>query len=489
MEEAGSGLRSELRDGKRGRRGIRAQLYLTCVMMLVLTVFVGAALGMIAYESTWNYHTSMQAVADVHKLSGYVNTWDAAMEEYVLNGSELNQEECGTQWKRLGSQLQGFYSGGARETEQLILENLCALYRNGEADMAALFSADDNSVRLEHYRELIRKRDGLLFLADQLLKNNLEYEAQNYPVIVERNFESMKLVLLILAAAFLMMIVCSVRVVHAVYTPIDLLVRDARQIGAGNYDTPEVEIINDDELGYLSGAFNDMKKAVSANFKSMKRIMELQDLLQDVELKALQAQINPHFLFNVLAVAEEAALRERADQTVEIVENISYMLQYSLKCTKQDTTLPEELRTVRSYLFLQEKRFGDRISFVFSAPEEIPAIRIPGMSLQPIVENAIKHGVERMETDGWVHVQVRERVSYIEVMVSDNGRGIDPELLSAIRCQESDRAGSGIGLINTSRRMEMFYRQKGLFEINSTPGKGTSVVLRYPISAKEVPHV
>ena len=116
-------------------------------------------------------------------------------------------------------------------------------------------------------------------------------------------------------------------------------------------------------------------------------------------------------------------------------------------------------------------------------------IHIPGMSIQPIVENAIKHGVERMETDGWVHVQVRERVGYIEVMVSDNGRGIDPDLLSAIRCQESDRAGSGIGLINTSRRMEMFYRQKGLFQINSTPGKGTSVVLRYPISAKEVPHV
>lgn len=356
--------------------------------------------------------------------------------------------------------------------------------------MELIFSTTDHALRLAHYRTLQGQRDGLLFLADQLLQSNLDFEAQNYPVIVSRTLESVKLFLLILAIVFIMTIVCNMRLVHAVCTPIDLLVRDARQFGAGHYDTPEVPIINSDELGYLSHTFNDMKKAVSANFKNMKQIMELKELLQNVELKALQAQINPHFLFNVLAVAEEAALQEQAEQTVETLENISYMLQYSLKCTRQDTTLPEELRTVRAYLFLQEKRFGDRIGFVFSAPEEIPPIRIPGMSLQPIVENAIKHGVEGLETGGWVHVQVRERVGYIEVTVSDNGRGIDPEMLDMILSSGGDESGvSGIGLINTSRRMEMFYRQNHLVDIDSAPGKGTSVTLRYPISEKEKSHV
>jgi len=220
----------------------------------------------------------------------------------------------------------------------------------------------------------------------------------------------------------------------------------------------------------------------------MERIIELQDLLQDAELKALQAQINPHFLFNVLSVAEEAALCENANQTVEIVEKISYMLQYSLKCTRQNTTLQEELRMVQAYLFLQEKRFGDRIQIVFSMAPDIPPLSVPGMSLQPIVENAIRHGVETMEQNGVVQVRVCRRGEVIEVTISDNGCGIEPELLSAIRRKESipsRNSAGGIGLVNVLRRMEMFYKQTGLFEIESVPGGGTAVTLRYPLTESE----
>ena len=183
---------------------------------------------------------------------------------------------------------------------------------------------------------------------------------------------------------------------------------------------------------------------------------------------------------------------EGANQTVEIVEKISYMLQYSLKCTKQNTTLQEELRMVQAYLFLQEKRFGDRIHITFSIEMDIPPLLIPGMSLQPIVENAIQHGVEKMEQNGIVQVRVRRQTDFIEVTISDNGCGIDPELLAAIRRKEnilSRNSTGGIGLVNVCRRMEIFYKQEDLFEIESVPGSGTTVTLRYPLAESEATNV
>ena len=106
---------------------------------------------------------------------------------------------------------------------------------------------------------------------------------------------------------------------------------------------------------------------------------------------------------------------------------------------------------VQAYLFLQEKRFGDRIHITFSIEMDIPPLLIPGMSLQPIVENAIQHGVEKMEQNGIVQVRVRRQTDFIEVTISDNGCGIDPELLAAIRRKEnilSRNSTGGIGLVN-----------------------------------------
>ena len=185
----------------------------------------------------------------------------------------------------------------------------------------------------------------------------------------------------------------------------------------------------------------------------------------------------------MLGLAEEAALYENADVTVEIIENISYMLQYSLKCTKQDTTFQEELRMVQAYLFLQERRFGDRIHFQLSVPEDLPQIMIPGMSVQPVVENAIQHGLEKMERGGEIQVLVRRKETCIEVTIRDNGCGMEPELLAAIRRGEevsTKRVSGGIGLVNVSRRMEIFYKQTELVDIASELDKGTTVTLRYP---------
>jgi sensor histidine kinase YesM len=140
---------------------------------------------------------------------------------------------------------------------------------------------------------------------------------------------------------------------------------------------------------------------------------------------------------------------------------------------------------VQSYIFLQEKRFGDRISFDLAVPETIPTVSIPGMSMQPLVENAINHGVQNTLEGGLVRVIIQVRSDYIEATIEDNGMGIDPEILVAIQCGElppTAKGGHGIGLLNVIQRMDRFYHRSGLIQLDSSPGHGTRITLQYPLS-------
>ena len=137
---------------------------------------------------------------------------------------------------------------------------------------------------------------------------------------------------------------------------------------------------------------------------------------------------------------------------------------------------------VRSYLFLQKERFGDRIAFLDSTPEELPVMRIPGMTLQPIVENAVKHGVERMTAGGKIEITLRQTPEAVEVCVEDNGCGIPQEKVDALNRGETVRGDSrstGLGIANVRSRMAIFYKQEGLLKVESRDGEGTKVCLKY----------
>ena len=269
-----------------------------------------------------------------------------------------------------GGDAAGYGGYGEAEAFRLAEENLSAVYGHIDEEMDRLLLAESGAARTEVYAQMVQGKEGMLFLSDQLLRLHTDNAVREYPDVMSINVCSFVILVLILVFSAILLTMCSRRMIRSICAPIDLLVEEAKKVAGGQYDTPDVTIFNDDEMGYLSQMFNNMKTQVSANFKNMERILELQELLKSTELKALQSQINPHFLFNVLGLAEEAALYENADVTVEIIENISYMLQYSLKCTKQDTTFQEELRMVQAYLFLQERRFG--------GPDPFPAFRAGG---------------------------------------------------------------------------------------------------------------
>jgi len=210
---------------------------------------------------------------------------------------------------------------------------------------------------------------------------------------------------------------------------------------------------------------------------------ELEEALRSMELRALQAQINPHFLFNTLSSIAASAFMEGAPKTNELVQALARLLRYTLRQIGQMVTVEEELRHVKDYLLIEKTRFGDRIRVEFDVKDEARGARLPLLSLQPLVENAIIHGLEP-KAGGTVRVTGRVEDDQVKLEVSDDGVGVEvgesfqagPETASVDRVSRV----TGLGLENVRRRLEHAFGEKSDFAFSSRPGEGTTVTLTIP---------
>ncbi|MCT4566084.1 MAG: PocR ligand-binding domain-containing protein [Maledivibacter sp.] len=218
--------------------------------------------------------------------------------------------------------------------------------------------------------------------------------------------------------------------------------------------------------------------------EQMKIRGELQKALNDAELKALQSQINPHFLFNVLNTIGRLSLIEKAPRTQEIVYSLAEMLRYTLKNKSKIVLLEDAILHIERYLKIQSIRFGNRIKFEIDIPQGINKVKLPFMTLQPFVENAIIHGLEPKESGGSIKVVGYSIEESIMIEISDDGVGIDNDKLKIIlddsKNNSSISKSTGIGISNVSKRLKHYYGDKCSIEIKSSIDEGTLVKLLIP---------
>lgn len=230
-----------------------------------------------------------------------------------------------------------------------------------------------------------------------------------------------------------------------------------------------------DELGYLHRSFDqmvrDFNRLVEENY--VKQIA-----VKDARLRALQAQLNPHFLFNILQTLHWRAKAAGQEEISEIVDALGKMLRYSLR--EQDMLVPlrRELEFTSYYTKLQKYRYKDRLDISVDVPEEFLALSIPPMAVQTLVENAVKYALETMEEPCRIRVRAERRGTLTALTVEDNGPGIDEAILSA-DAQESGASGMGIGLKNLKQRLTLLLGEQANLRVINTGG-GTQVELLLP---------
>lgn len=209
--------------------------------------------------------------------------------------------------------------------------------------------------------------------------------------------------------------------------------------------------------------------------------MEMEKRLEAARMELLKSQINPHFLFNTLSMITSMAQLEDAHVTEKMISSMSSLFRYNLKTSEQIVFLKQELDVVENYIYIQKMRFGSRVQYGMSLELDAAKVRIPAFTMQPVVENAIIHGISKKEAGGKIFVRVVKKGSGILISVADNGVGMEERRLEEVRegLKKERTSKVGIGFGNIYKRIDSIY-QKGSFRIYSRKGSGTVVQMFIP---------
>lgn len=256
------------------------------------------------------------------------------------------------------------------------------------------------------------------------------------------------------------------------------------RLGDGNFNVIP-EIAGNDEIASLSRKYNQMVGRIDELIREKyeSRLNE-----RNARLKALEAQINPHFLYNALQAISTKAIMGNNMDVYDMVEALAAALRYGIK-EADIVKLEDELVHVENYLMIQKARFGDRLKVEYAIASGVGRCEIPKMSLQILVENAIKHGLEQMSEPALIRIEAAVVDRFLTFAVHDNGPGITPERLKHVRerLAREDLAeyGEGIGLNNVHSRIRLMYGEEAELLIDSRQGEWTSVSVRLPLPEEE----
>lgn len=216
-------------------------------------------------------------------------------------------------------------------------------------------------------------------------------------------------------------------------------------------------------------------------------LYEAEVLRQSAELDMLRSQINPHFLYNTLELIRAMAIKGDVEHVSLVTSAMGRIYRYTAK-GEPFVPLSQEIEIVRSYVSIQQARFGDRITTLYNIPVSAARVPVPKMLLQPLVENAFIHGLEPQAAKGVLYIDARTENGVLRITVRDNGRGIPPERLAELRCRLAAScydASQHLGLININARLRLQYGDAWGLQLASEPGDGTCVTVCIPLSPGE----
>ena len=251
-----------------------------------------------------------------------------------------------------------------------------------------------------------------------------------------------------------------------------------------NYDIRIKEYKNA-EINSLGRAFNEMMDELRELIRNK---YESQILLNEMEIRFLQHQMNPHFLFNVLLTIQIKAKRSGNETIYKMVSKLSVLLRASIYTNNVDRiTVGEELEYTEFYLYLQKMRFEDRFFYkIIVEDEELKKSIIPKFVIEPIVENAVIHGIENIENEGVIRIVLKKMGTDLLVTVQDNGAGFDvKEYFNSLEQAENGSSREKIGLKNVDLRLRHIYGEEYRIKIKSKINTGTTIYIKIPIEERE----
>jgi len=480
---------------------IKTKILFICLLtnIMVLVVNITMLLGVndivvqldSVYQENYNLNKLSVALDDVqNKMTEYLNSKTTdALEAYFKAESKYSGEISELEGRITDSS----YSRMKRNIETVSNQYLEIVSQTIDAKRGR--NVDKYSQRYEKSTRLYGYLQTLIYsLNNESLKENSVLYSESLNTF--RLFENVSAVVMIVVIASNLLIIA--RVISAIIKPLMDLTSEANEVAKGNFNIELKESTNEDEIGVVTRTFNQMVVSIDEyvekireNAETEKKLREkellIESSLKDAQLQYLQAQINPHFLFNTLNAGAQLAMMEGADKTYKYVQIMAEFFRYNVKKGSKTVTIGEELELIDNYIYILNVRFSGDIIYEKEIDEKLNDVEIPSMILQPIVENCINHGIREMMGEGRIKLKVYSIDDVACISISDNGIGMSAEMIEKMLTGEYkddniDKNFNGIGMENVISRLKLFCEYDDVMSIVSEgANKGTEFIIYLPL--------
>lgn len=458
---------------------------LLVVAMLPLIIVIIALLGILG-NLLYEYSTTLQNVTTASELNiNFKDNLDLDMYHIVVQrGSNDNElpldevEKAEDVLKRL--KITTTQKDNLWRLESML--NLCKRLKECMVDIDETVSYDDRMEKLENNIYIITS------IIETYMHEYIYVEVhelgQIQNKISTKMNESIKAIICVGVFIIVVVIFYSIHIIRSITEPVYKLCRKAEHLGNGDFSVAPILSKNAD-IQKLEDMFNKMAKRINALVNKTK---EDQRTLRRTELELLQSQINPHFLYNTFDSIIWLAETGQNEQVVEMTTNLSNFFRNSLSKGKDIISLETEKQQVESYLKIQKVRYGDILEYEINIPNELLHYEIPKLSLQPLVENAIYHGIKNKRGGGKITIKGKEKGKIIQISVEDNGAGMSDDKLRELQMKVwKNQSHCGLGLRNVHKRLQLYCGAEGGLEFYSKIGEGTRVIVTLPKQNKLSP--
>ena len=296
--------------------------------------------------------------------------------------------------------------------------------------------------------------------------NNLRFKmnSANYQLLLSAMNVLYKLCIAVMLVVYALGLVVTTLLVRNMIRPLTALSNTAHEVAKGNLNVPQLPVVVEDEVGIVTRSFNQMLESIRQNIEQLKDSM-----------------------FNSLNAGAQLAMMGDADKTGAFLEKMADFFRYNVRKMEEDAMLWEEVEAVDNYIYILNVRFAGDITYIKEVDEGIENIRIPSMILQPLVENAVQHGIHDCMETGWIRMSIHQNEDMLDITISDNGAGMTEEMIAKVMSgsasqDNEDRFSTGIAVRNVIDRLQLYYKQKEFFTIESDgPDTGTTVHIMIPV--------
>ncbi|MBP5452122.1 MAG: sensor histidine kinase [Treponema sp.] len=478
------------------KKSLRRRLLLTYVLLLFITLIPSIYSVVVFQFHTKQYSQIIKNVSSANKISSIAkNDIPSELWNIICGKKEIDDGSQNIMLDEISSGLSLMLLTNKNDESLGKLEVANRAYTTLRRNVDILIQqmrggslVTQNEATLDEIRTITSLFSDIMM---DFIETEIEFANQTNQSLRNTSITLTVIQILITVLAVLISLSSFISVSSAIQKPISDMEKLSTKVANGNL-TARTEIPNVRELDTLAENLNTMTAQIDL---LIKKNMEEQKNFQKAEMKALQAQITPHFLYNTFDTIVWLAEEEKTDEVVKITKAFSDFLRISLSRGHEWITIAQELDHIRNYLTIQKIRYADILSFKIEADESLCSSKIIKLVLQPLVENAIYHGIKNKRGRGKLSVKASytdESKSQIEFSVEDNGAGFTEERLAEVRAelekgeQDSEKLSSVYGLYNVNKKLRLYYgdETQGL-QIESQAGKGSRISFIIPSRLNE----